>query len=415
MDFEPSERARAIVERVEAFFADEILPRHRAWTEHVVRRREPAPFMAALKAKARGLGLWNLGLPDLAADEPGTRLSNLDYAPVAEILGRLPWAAEALNCHAPDVPNMIMLQHAATPAQKARWLLPLLEGRARSAFGMTEPAVASSDATNIAATLRRDGDAYVIDGRKWYITGAAHPDCAFVIVMGATSADGARTGRHSAVVVPMDSPGVRVVRTLRYMGWEDHVAPIAELEFRDVRVPVANRLGDEGGGFRAAQVRLGPARLHHCMRSLGLAEVLVTLTLARAAERRAFGRAVIDYDTTQRWIAESRIEIEQARLLVWRTAWRLDRDGHQAAWRDVSMVKVAVPAMLQRVADRAAQVFGAMGGGDDAPIHHAFAMARTLRVADGPDEVHLRQIFRMEPPAATAIADSPYITPAEGD
>lgn len=390
---------------IRTFFDGEILPRHRAWVEHVVRRREPAPFMPELQGKAREACLWNLALPD--------RLDNRAFAPLAEIMGRLPWASEVFNCQAPDVPNMIMLQHAATAAQKKQWLDPLLEGRVRSAFGMTEPDVASSDATNIATTLRRDGGDWVIDGRKWYITGAAHPGCAFVIVVGVSRPEAPRTGRHSCVIVPMPSPGLRVVRELRFMGWEDHVAPIAELAFDNVRVPAGNLLGEEGGGFAAAQVRLGPARLHHCMRAIGSAEVLVELMMGRASERTAFGRPVIDYDATQQAIARSRIEIEQARLLVMRTAERLDRDGHQAAWRNVSMAKVAVPDMAQRVADRALQIFGAMGGSDDAPIHHAFAMARLLRIADGPDEVHLRQIFRQEPPARWSVADSPYVARPE--
>ena len=387
---------------VQAFFDAEILPRHRDWVEYVVRRREPAPFMTDLRAKARAAGLWNLGLAE--------RMSNRDYAPIAEITGRLPWAPEVFNCQAPDVPNMIMLQHAATPAQKKRWLEPLLEGRTRSAFGMTEPDVASSDATNIATTLRRDGADWVVNGRKWYITGGAHPDCAFVIVMGVSRPEAPRTGRHSCVIVPMDAPGLRVVRELRFMGWEDSIAPIAELDFEDVRVPADNLLGEEGEGFAAAQVRLGPARLHHCMRAIGTCEILIELMMARAAERRAFGRSVLAYDATQQAVARSRIEIEQARLLVLRTAERLDKEGHQAVWRDVSMVKVAVPEMAQRIADRAMQIFGAMGGSDDAPIHRAFAVARMLRIADGPDEVHLRQIFRQEPPARWSVAESPYIT-----
>ncbi|TBR29084.1 MAG: acyl-CoA dehydrogenase, partial [Reyranella sp.] len=320
---------------VEEFFDEEILPRHREWAAHVSARKGTPPFVAELKAKARAAGLWNLGLPD--------RMSNRAFAPLAEIMGRLPWAPEVFNAQAPDVPNMIMLQHAANADQKKRWLEPLLEGRVRSAFGMTEPDVASSDATNIATTLRRDGGEWVVNGRKWYITGGAHPDCAFVIVMGVSRPEAPRTGRHSCVIVPMPSPGLRVVRELRFLGWEDSIAPIAELDFNDVRVPAENLLGEEGEGFAAAQVRLGPARLHHCMRAIGTCEVLVELMMARAAERRTFGRAVIDYDSAQQAIARSRIEIEQARLLVLRTAERLDSDGHQAVWRDVSMVKVAVP------------------------------------------------------------------------
>ena len=285
-----------------------------------------------MQEKARAAGLWNLGLPELAADEPGTRLSNLEYAPLAEIMGRLFWAPEVFNCQAPDVPNMIALQNCATPEQKTRWLQPLLEAKTRSAFGMTEPDVASSDATNIATTIIRDGGDYIINGRKWFITGAAHPQCSFLIVMGVTNSDADRTSRHSCIIVPMDAPGVRLVRRLRWMGCEDHVAPIGELTFENVRVPAENLLGGEGEGFRVAQVRLGPARIHHCMRSIGLCELLIELMMVRASERSAFGRTVIQYDTVQRWIAESRVELEQARLLAYRCAWFLDRAGHHGAF-----------------------------------------------------------------------------------
>ena len=428
MNFDPTPRARQWLERLQQFFDAEILPRNRAWIEHVVRRGEPAPFMPEVRAKARAAGVWNLALPNLAPDEPGTRLTNLEYAPIAEILGRVFWASEAFNCHAPDVPNMITLQHACTPAQKERWLRPLLNGETRSAFAMTEPAVASSDATNIACTLTLDGDAYVINGRKWFSTGAAHPRCSMLMVMGriaetadAAAGDGAaagaasglnRTGRHSMIMVPMDAPGVRLVRSMRWMGCDDHVAPIGELDFVAVRVPKENLLGKPGDGFKLAQVRLGPARVHHCMRSLGLCEMLVQLMMARASERRTFGHMVIEYDTIQRWIAEARVGIEQARLLTLRCAWLLDRDGHQGAWRDVSLVKVAVPNLLQTIADRAIQVFGAMGGSDDTPIHQALAWGRLLRIGDGPDEVHYRLIFRMEPPAPWRVAESPYVMTA---
>jgi acyl-CoA dehydrogenase len=409
MDFELSARSQEWRQKLQAFFELEVLPRHRAWLDHVAARSESPPFMAALQEKARAAGLWNLGLPELAADEPGTRLSNLEYAPLAEIMGRLFWAPEVFNCQAPDVPNMIALQNCATPQQKVRWLRPLLEAKTRSAFGMTEPDVASSDATNIATRMVRDGDSYVISGRKWFITGAAHPDCSFLIVLGVTNSEGERTRRHSCVIVPMDTPGVRLVRRLSWMGCEDHVAPIGELVFDKVRVPRENLLGEEGEGFKVAQIRLGPARIHHCMRSIGLCELLIELMMARASERAAFGRPVIQYDTVQRWIAESRIELEQARLLCYRCAWRLDQAGHHGAWRDVSLIKVAVPAMLQRIADRALQVFGAMGGSVDTPIHQALAWGRLLRIGDGPDEVHLRQIFRMEAMPPWSIADSPYL------
>jgi acyl-CoA dehydrogenase len=415
MDFELSGRSEQWRGKLQAFFDHEVLPRHRAFLEHTAHSSETVPFMAALQREARAAGLWNLGLPELAADEPGTRLSNLEYAPLAEIMGRLFWAPEVFNCHAPDVPNMIALQNCATQAQKARWLRPLLNAETRSAFGMTEPDVASSDATNIATTIVRDGNDYVITGRKWFITGAAHPNCSFLIVLGVTNPEAERTRRHSCVIVPMDAPGVRLVRPLRWMGCVDHTAPIGELAFDHVRVPRENLLGEEGEGFKVAQVRLGPARVHHCMRSIGLCELLIELMMVRSAERTAFGRPVIQYDTVQRWIAESRVELEQARLLCYRCAWRLDQDGHDGAssamknWRDVSLIKVAVPAMLQRIADRALQVFGAMGGSDDAPIHQALAWGRLLRIGDGPDEVHLRQIFKMEAMPSWSIADSPYL------
>lgn len=414
MDFDLSDRAEQWRGRLQAFFDQEVLPRHRAWIEHA-RRREAAPFIGELQQKARAAGLWNLGLPELGKDEPGTRLSNLEYAPVAEIMGRLFWASEVFNCQAPDVPNMIALQNCATPEQKQRWLWPLLNAETRSAFGMTEPDVASSDATNIATTMVRDGNDYIINGRKWFITGAAHPRCSFLIVLGVTNAQAERTHRHSCIIVPMDTPGVRLVRPLRWMGCEDHVAPIGELAFDNVRVPRENLLGAEGEGFKVAQVRLGPARIHHCMRSIGLCELLIELMVARATERSAFGRTVIQYDTVQRWIAESRVELEQARLLAYRCAWRLDQSGHHGAsssiknWRDVSLIKVAVPAMLQKIADRAMQVFGAMGGSDDTPIHQALAWGRLLRIGDGPDEVHLRQIFRMEAMPSWSVANSPYL------
>ena len=284
---------------------------------------------------------------------------------------------------------------------------PLLEGQAKTAFALTEPDTASSDATNIDTRIVRRGDQYIVNGRKWYITGAAHPDCKFLIVVGRSNPDGQRTAQHSTLIVPMDTPGVRLVRPLRFMGWEDHVAPIGELEFVDVAVPVENRLGEEGAGFGGAQTRLGPARIHHCMRQIGLAEVLVSLMMARAKERRTFGRAIIDYDTVQRSIAQSRVDIEIARVMVQRTAWLIDQQGHRGSWRDVSICKIAVPQMLQQIADRATQIFGAMGGSDQLPIHHAYAHARRLHIGDGPDEAHLRQILRIEQGPARSVAEPP--------
>lgn len=410
MNFSESSKARELREAFGTFFTTQVLPQHREWHEAVAVNRRPAPFMPALRAAARHQGFWNLALPGLAEGDPGTQLSNQQFAPLCEIMGGLPWGSEPFNCQAPDVPNMILLQQCATPDQKRRFLQPLLEGLAKSAFALTEPDQASSDATNVDTRIVRRGDRYIVNGRKWFITGAAHPDCAFVIVVGRSDAQAERTRQHSTLIVPMDTPGVRLVRSLRFMGWEDHVAPIGELEFVDVSVPVENRIGEEGAGFSGSQTRLGPARIHHCMRQIGLAEVLVSLMMARAKERRTFGRAIIDYDTVQSSIAQSRVDIEMARLMVLRTAWLIDEHGHRGSWRDVSICKIAVPRMLQGIADRATQIFGAMGGSDQLPIHHAYAYARGLRIGDGPDEVHLRQIFRTEPSPAWELADSPYVT-----
>lgn len=411
---EDSGRIAALHAEFRAFFDVEVLPRHRDWVQQVVREGRAADFLPALCEKARAAGLWNLALPALAEDEPGTRLSNAAFAPFAEMMGRLPWGSQVFNCQAPDVPNMVMLQALATPEQRTRWLMPLLEGRTRSAFAMTEPTVASSDATNIATRIAFEGGRIRLDGHKWFATGGAHPDCSFLIVMGVSDPDAARTERQSMVIVPTDTPGVTITRELHYLGWADHVAPIAEIVLEGVEVPAANLLGERGRGFKGAQVRLGPARIHHAMRCIGLAEMLVELMLARARERTAFGRAVIDYDTTQRWIAEARIEIDMNRLAVHHAARLLDEGRDGASWRPVSMIKVSVPNMLQRVADHALQLFGAMGGLEEVPIHHAFAYARWFRIGDGPDEVHLRQIFRTEPQPEWSLADCPYITPPSG-
>lgn len=414
MDFELSARAQQIRQQVETFFQSEVLPRHRDWAAQVQRGGQEADFLPDLRAKAQEQGLWNLALPMLAGDEPGTRLSNLEFAPLAEIMGKLPWGSQVFNCQAPDVPNMAMLQALATPEQKKKWLNPMLDGKMRSAFGMTEPDVASSDASNIATRIEFVGDKIRINGRKWFATGGAHPDCAFLIVMGVSDPDAARTERQSMVIVPMDTPGLTVTRELSYMGWADHVAPIAQIELENVEVPAENLLGERGRGFKGAQVRLGPARIHHAMRCIGLAEMLVELMIVRARERVAFGRSVIDYDTIQRWIGEARIDIDMNRLAVQRCAWLLDQGENRDSWRPVSMIKVSVPNMLQKIADRALQIYGAMGGLDDLPIHHAFAYARWFRIGDGPDEVHLRQIFRTEPQPEWTLADSPYLTAPAG-
>jgi acyl-CoA dehydrogenase len=397
MDFEASERSRELARRLTDFVDDHVLPRNAEWHRGVAAGVFPPPFMEDLKALAREEGLWNLFLPTLDATEPGTALSNLDYAPLAEIMGRVPWSSEVFNCNAPDTGNMELLHRFSTPEQYERWLAPLLAGRIRSCFAMTEPDVASSDATNIRTTIRRDGDSYVIDGRKWFITNAAHPACRVAIVLG-VSADGEeapRHARHSMVLVPMDAPGLTVVRNIPVM---NHVAPEGHCEvlFRDVRVPASNLLGEEGQGFMMAQARLGPGRIHHCMRTIGQCEVALELMCDRALERRTFGKYLADYANVQEWIAESRIEIDMARLLVLKAAWKLDAIGNQAARVDVSAIKVVAARLQTRVLDRAIQVFGAMGLTPDTPLADLWTWGRALRFADGPDEVHLRTIARDE-------------------
>ncbi|MEH6583407.1 MAG: acyl-CoA dehydrogenase family protein [Halioglobus sp.] len=412
MDFEYSEQSLALQAQFHAFYDLHIIPRWREWQSAVKRDEVLEPtFLKDLRATAKNEGLWNLALPDLGEDEPGTRLSNLEYAPLAEYMGRYHGSSIVFNCQPPDVPNMIALQHDANAEQRERWLNPLLEGHMRSAFAMTEYNVASSDATNLSTSMRRDGDDYIINGHKWFITGAAHPDCAFFILVGQTDPDGPRARQHSTIIVPTETEGVRVSRELRYLGGRDTTAPIGEIFFENVRVPAANLLGKEGDGFVSGQVRLGPARVHHCMRAIGNCEMLIELMMARSAERSTFGRNISEYDSVQHKIALSRIEVEQARLMVQKTAWLLDRKGFQAARREVSMIKVAVAQTYHRVADRALHIFGAMGGSDDTPIAAAFAWARAFRIGDGPDEVHLRQIYRLEEQADFSIADSPHILP----
>lgn len=394
MHFDWPDATRARIAAMEDIFRADILPRHHAWLTWSRTSNDPPPFLAALQARARASGLWNLALPALPDDAPGTRLTNLAFAPLAAIMGRLPWAAAVFNCNAPNVPNMEILLAYGTAAQKARWLAPLLDGRGMSAFAMTEPGVASSDARNIATRIRRVGGDYVIDGRKWYISGAGHPDCGLLIVMGVI--DGAPGGGHSIVLVPRATPGVRLTRSLPIFGRSDAVEAPMEIVFEDVRVPVDHLLGQEGQGFEIGQARLGPARVHHCMRALGACDVLVQLMLARARQRRTFGRQVADYANVQDFVALSRIEIEQARLLVYKTAWLLDQGGLDRARSEIAMIKVAVARTYSAVADRAVQIFGAMGVSDDAPVAAAYGAARAMRIYDGPDEVHLRTLFRLE-------------------
>jgi acyl-CoA dehydrogenase len=396
MDFAFSEKSLRIQEALQSFIAAHVAPREADYARLEEEGVYPPPFLEDLKAKARGEGLWNLFLPGLKPDEPGTPMSNLDYAPCAEIMGRIDWASEVFNCSAPDTGNMELLHLAATPAQKERWLKPLLAGAIRSSFAMTEPDVASSDATNIRTAIARDGGDWVINGRKWFITNAADPRTKLFIVMGQTSPDRPEPHRRqSMVLVPAETPGLTVVRNPPVMH-QVHLNGHCEVLFQDVRVPAENLLGEEGGGFALAQARLGPGRIHHCMRAIGAAERALELMIARSLERRTFGQALHEHGTIREWIALSRIELEQARLLVFKTAWLIDQFGTKAARREVSLIKVIVPRIEVAIANRAMQVFGAKGLTQDTPLPDIWTHGRYLQIVDGPDEVHLRSIARAE-------------------
>jgi acyl-CoA dehydrogenase len=399
VNFEPSPTARALSQQLEAFIERFVLPHNAAWHRCASQGIFPPPFMEDLKALARAEGLWNLCLPGLREDEPGTRLGNLDYAPLAEAMGRLPWSAEVFNCSAPDSGNMDLLQRHASPSQREQWLMPLLEGRIRSAFAMSEPDVASSDPTNLQTGVRREPGELVINGRKWFITGASHPACRLLIVMCRNEGEAQSTSRHaghSMVLVPLDTPGVTVVRNIPIM---QHHSPEGHCEIllRDVRVPQGNLLGTWGEGFAMAQGRLGPGRVHHCMRTIGQCELALELACDRALERQAFGKYLADQANVQDWLAESRMEIDQARLLVLRAAWALDQSERPSTWRaEVAAIKVVAARLQTRVVDRAMQVFGAMGMSPDTPLAWLWTWGRALRFLDGPDEVHLRTIARQE-------------------
>jgi acyl-CoA dehydrogenase len=396
MDFAPSPQAVAMQARLSRFMADLVLPSLPEWHRWSDAGVFPSDLIESLKAQAQSLGLWNLFLPSLRDDQPGTRLSNLDYAPLAEIMGQVPWSAEVFNCNAPDSGSMELLQIAATPAQTERWLNPLLRGEIRSCFAMSEPDTASSDPTQLQCRIVREGDEWVINGRKWFITGATHPLCRMVIVMGVSEDDNApEHARHSMVMVPMDTPGLTVERNIPVM---DHAAldGHGELVFRNVRVPLEAMLGERGAGFALAQARLGPGRVHHAMRSIGQCELALALMCERALERRAFGGRIADFANVQDWIAESRVEIDQARLLVLRAAWKLDTQGSAAARTDVAAIKLVSSRLQTRVLDRAMQVFGAMSLSPDTPLARLWAWGRALRFLDGPDEVHLRTVARAE-------------------
>ena len=417
MDFEPSPRATLWRARVESFSERYLLPHNAAW-QNCANRGEQPDFMDDLKSLARAEGLWNLCLPLLREDEPGTRLSNIDYAAVAEAMGRLPWSAEVFNCNAPDSGNMDLLQRNATPAQREQWLNPLLAGEIRSAFAMSEPDVASSDPTNLQTSVRREGGQLVLNGRKWFITGAAHPQCRLLVVMcrnGDAAGEPARHGAHSMVLVPLPSDGLSLVRNISIM---HHLSPVghSEILLRNVRVPVGNLLGTWGGGFAMAQSRLGPGRVHHCMRSIGQCELALELACDRALERRAFGKVLADQANVQEWIAQSRLEIDQARLLVLRAAWLLDQDVDPARMRSaVAGIKVVAARLQTQVADRAMQIFGAMGLSPDTPLAWLWTWGRALRLMDGPDEVHLRTVARHELAAARERggASAAYFTTPE--
>lgn len=420
VNFEPSSTASEWLQKLQDFIARYLLPYNGAWHRCALDGVAP-PFMDDLKLLAREEGLWNLCLPGLRGDEPGTRLSNLDYAPLAEAMGRLPWSAEVFNCSAPDSGNMDLLQRHATPAQREQWLVPLLEGRIRSAFAMSEPDVASSDPTNLQTEVRREGGELVINGRKWFISGAAHPNCRLLIVMCRNADEAAEESKHaghSMVLVPMDTPGVQVVRNIAIM---QHRSPEGHCEIllRNVRVPATYVLGGWGEAFRMAQDRLGPGRIHHCMRTIGQCELALELACDRALERRAFGKYLADQSNVQDWIAQSRLEIDQARLLVLHAAWSLDQAERSTRLRsDIAAIKVVAGQLQTRVVDRAMQIFGAMGMSPDTPLAWLWTWGRALRFMDGPDEVHLRTVARQELARAKARGGSSsvyFTTPEQMD
>ncbi len=399
MDFAFDPRTEELRENLLEFLDEHVIPAEPVFRQELRRLRnrwawDSVPILATLRAEARRRGLWNAFLPG----EHGAGLSNLQYAPLAELTGRsIHLAPAALNCAAPDTGNMEVLTLFGTEQQKKRWLRPLLEGEIRSSFAMTEPDVASSDATNIATRIERDSDEYVINGRKWWITGAMNPNAQIFIVMGQTDPSAERHRRQSMILVPRDTPGVEVGRGLEVLGYDDHEhGGHAEITFTDVRVPAGNLIGAEGSGFAIAQARLGPGRIHHCMRSIGLAERAIELMCARASERVAFGKPLSEQGVIRDWIAESRVRVEQLRLLTLKTAWLMDTVGNKGAHTEIQAIKIATPATVQWILDKAIQVHGAGGLSQDFPLASAYAGIRTLRFADGPDEVHKDALARNE-------------------
>ena len=409
MDFSNSQRSNDFQAHLTACMDEHVYPAEPLFWQELERnsaagrRWQPLALIEALKPKARGAGLWNLFLPSSAdgserpaSGQHGAGLSNQEYAPLAEIMGRVPWASEVFNCSAPDTGNMETLVRYANAEQQQRWLEPLLAGEIRSAFAMTEPAVASSDATNVQSRIERDGDDYVINGRKWWISGAGDPRCKVMIFMGKTDPMAPRHAQQSMILVPMDAPGVKVLRPLSVFGYDDAPHGHMEIDFQDVRVPASNVLLGEGRGFEIAQGRLGPGRMHHCMRLIGLAERALEMMCRRASSRVAFGKPIAAQSVTQERIAEARCGIDQARLLTLKAAWTMDVAGNKAAKAEIAMIKVVAPTMACRVIDWAIQAHGGGGMSQDFPLAYFYTVARTLRFADGPDEVHRNAIAKME-------------------
>ncbi|HEX2553826.1 MAG TPA: acyl-CoA dehydrogenase family protein [Microvirga sp.] len=396
MAFPLSPKAADLKARVTRFMEEHVYPAEHLFERQLAEaptRWQIPPVMEELKAKAKGEGLWNLFLPE---SELGAGLANAEYGQLCEVMGRSPIGPESFNCSAPDTGNMEVLVRYGTPEHQARWLKPLLAGEIRSCFAMTEPDVASSDATNIQAEIRRDGDEYVINGRKWWTSGAMDPRCRIAILMGKTDPSAERHRQQSMILVPMDSPGITVVRPLTVFGYDDAPHGHAEVRFENVRVPASNILLGEGRGFEIAQGRLGPGRIHHCMRQIGVAERALETMCERALSRTAFGKTIAEQGVTRHWIAESRMDIDQARLLTLRAAQMMDEVGNKQARAEIAMIKVVAPNVAQRVIDRAIQVCGAAGVSQDFHLAAAYAHARTLRLADGPDEVHRETIAKIE-------------------
>ena len=407
MNFEYTPRVQELRKKLSAFMAEHVYPNERRYYEHVRsdKRWEPVPVIEELKPKARAAGLWNLFLPHSPRVPEG--LSNLEYAPLCEIMGRVSWAPELFNCSAPDTGNMETIERYGTEEQKKQWLDPLLEGRIRSAFLMTEPAVASSDATNIQMHIKREGNDYVINGTKWWSSGAGDPRCKIYIVMGKTNPDSpSKHSQQSMVLVPAGAAGIKILRFLPVFGYDDAPHGHMEIEFKDVRVPASNILLGEGRGFEIAQGRLGPGRIHHCMRLIGQAERALEKMCKRATQRVAFGRTVAEQGVTRERIAEARIMIDSARFMVLHAAWKMDTVGNKGARKEIAMIKVLAPNMACQIIDWAMQVHGGGGVSDDFGLANMYAQARTLRLADGPDEVHRNAIAKQEIAEQTTIAEA---------